>query len=84
MNQRAEVLNRLKEIKEKKILTFSLDLEIKEFIEDVHWNYKMNRSVFLNNILKYLNKNRDMLDKIFIKQIIPEQVKPEKLDIFNL
>ena len=48
----------------KKAQAYSLDLDLKNFIDGKQWDYKMNRSQIVNTIFRYFKDNPEELDKI--------------------
>lgn len=77
----------IKKMESKEVTTFSLKSEIRNFIEDQHWNFRLNRSEFVNKIFKYLKENPQILELIFSDSVdtTPEITPSEEIeDIFDL
>jgi len=61
---------------EKVRITVNLDKDINDFIDKEKWNYKTNRSQFVNTILKVFKKNEIEL-KPKIEKEIRDEIKNE-------
>ena len=48
----------------KKAQAYSLDLDLKNFIDGKQWEFKMNRSQIVNTIFRYLKDHPEELEKI--------------------
>lgn len=51
----------------KEAQAYSLDPDLKAFVNTKQWDYKMNRSQIINAILRYLKENLSELDEIIKK-----------------
>ena len=48
----------------KKAQAYSLDLDLKNFIDGKQWEFKMNRSQIVNTIFRYFKDHPEELERI--------------------